>query len=100
MLPFFEEIIAQNHLEQHLEIITDFWQDILLDSTSYSNNVLKKHLDFDKKVKFESVHFDKWLAYLLEVVETQKVIFKESQPFLNLNYLSDYEEVIKSSSNI
>ena len=49
MLPFFEEILAKDHLEEHIETITNFWQDILLDTTLYKNNVLQKHLDFDKK---------------------------------------------------
>ena len=35
MLPFFEAIVKENHLEEHIEIITDFWQDILLDTSSY-----------------------------------------------------------------
>jgi len=60
MLPFFEEIVQQNHLEKHLEIITDFWQDILFQTNSYQNNVLQKHLDFNEKVRFKKVHFKKW----------------------------------------
>ena len=42
MLPFFDAIVKQNHLEEHIEIITDFWQDILLDTSTYKNNVLEK----------------------------------------------------------
>jgi len=40
------------------------------------------------------------LQSLLEVVDTQKVFFEESHYFMNLNYPKDYEEAIKSSSNI
>ncbi|MDG2193769.1 MAG: group III truncated hemoglobin [Polaribacter sp.] len=70
MLPFFEEIVKKNQLEAHLEVITDFWQDILLDTTSYRNNVLQKHLDFDKKIAFKTTHFEKWLAYLSSTINT------------------------------
>lgn len=69
MLPFFEEMVQQNHLEKHIEIITDFWQDILFQTNSYQNNVLQKHLDFNKKVRFKKAHFKKWLFYLQTTID-------------------------------
>mgnify|MGYP000586754753 CR=1 FL=1 len=63
MLPYFKEIVAQNHLEKHLEIITDFWEDILFHSYNYKNNPMQKHLDFNKKIKFSKEHFTIWLNY-------------------------------------
>lgn len=68
--PFFEAIVKENHLEAHIEIITDFWQDILLDSSSYRNNVMQKHLDFNKKVVFKKEHFTTWLAYFTTTITT------------------------------
>ncbi|WP_347174827.1 group III truncated hemoglobin [Polaribacter uvawellassae] len=69
MLPFFEEIVQQNHLDKHIDIISDFWQDILFYTSTYKNNVLQKHLDFDKKVRFEKKHFTKWLEYLTTTID-------------------------------
>lgn len=69
MLPFFDEIVKKNHLEKHIDIISDFWQDILLHTNSYKNNVLQKHLDFDKKIKFKKEHFNKWLLYLTTTID-------------------------------
>lgn len=69
MLPFFEEIVKKNHLEEHIDVITDFWQDLLLDTSTYKNNVLQKHLDFNKKVAFKKEHFTKWLHYLKKTIE-------------------------------
>ena len=69
MLPFFEEIVQQNHLEKHIDTISDFWQDILLYTNSYKNNVLQKHLDFNKKVEFKKQHFTKWLMYLSDTID-------------------------------
>ena len=63
MLPFFEEMVRENELEDHINVITDFWQDNLLNTNSYKNNVLQKHLNFNKKVIFEKKHFQKWLHY-------------------------------------
>ena len=68
MHPFFDEIVKQNHLEQHIDVIADFWQDILLHTNSYKNNVLQKHLDFDKKVRFKKEHFAKWLLFLTTTI--------------------------------
>lgn len=69
MLPFFDEIVKQNHLEKHIAVISDFWQDILLDTSTYKNNVLQKHIDFDKKIKFKKEHFNKWLFYLTTTID-------------------------------
>ena len=70
MLPFFDEIVKKNALESHIEIITDFWQDILFHTHSYKNNVLQKHLDFNKKVVFEKKHFTLWLQYLSSSIDS------------------------------
>ena len=69
MLPFFEDIVKQNHLEKHIEVIADFWQDILFYTNSYENNVLQKHLDFNTKVRFKKEHFKKWLFYLTTTID-------------------------------
>tara|TARA_B110000091_G_scaffold200151_1_gene230633 strand:+ start:615 stop:923 length:309 start_codon:yes stop_codon:yes gene_type:complete len=47
MAPFFEEIVVNKQLDHHLEIITDFWQDILFDTTLYKNNTMKTHTPID-----------------------------------------------------
>ena len=69
MLPFFEEIVKENHLEEHINIISDFWNDILFYTNSYTNNVLQKHLDFNKKVVFKKEHFSTWLQYLTTTID-------------------------------
>lgn len=69
MYPFFKEIVKQNHLESHLEIITDFWEDILLASYKYKNNPMQKHLDFAKKMAFSKEHFTLWLTYLHNTID-------------------------------
>lgn len=69
MIPFFEDIVAQNHLEPHIEIITDFWNDILFDTNTYSNNVMKKHVDKNVFVAFKKEHFTIWMSYLFETID-------------------------------
>lgn len=64
MLPFFETIVKDNHLEEHIETITKFWQDILLYTSNYSGNVMSKHLEFNRVRVFKKEHFTTWLSYL------------------------------------
>jgi len=69
MIPFFEDMVAQNHLEEHLETIADFWNDILFDTNSYSNNVMKKHIDKNVFVQFKKEHFTIWVLYFFETID-------------------------------
>ncbi|MCL7754790.1 group III truncated hemoglobin [Polaribacter sp. Z022] len=69
MIPFFEDIVAQNHLEEHLNIISDFWNDILFDTHTYENNVMKKHVDKNVFVTFKKEHFDIWVSYLFQTID-------------------------------
>lgn len=70
MLPFFEDIVQENQLEHHLEIITDFWNDILFDTITYQNNVMQKHLDKNTFVKFQKEHFTIWVSYFFTTIDT------------------------------
>ena len=70
MLPFFEEIVEKNHLDQHLEIITDFWQDILLGTILYQNNTMQKHTDKHVFMQFKEEHFTLWISYLFDTIDS------------------------------
>mgnify|MGYP000439306260 CR=1 FL=1 len=70
MLPFFVDIVNENQLDHHLEIITDFWNDILFDTITYQNNVMQKHLNKDAFVKFQKEHFTIWMSYLFVTIDT------------------------------
>ena len=69
MIPFFEDIVSQNHLEEHLDVISDFWNDILFDTNSYSNNVMKKHVDKNVFVAFKKEHFSIWISYFFKTID-------------------------------
>lgn len=69
MISFFDEIVAENHLEEHLEIITDFWNDIIFDTTTYKNNTMQKHLNKNAFIKFENQHFKIWTSYLFSTID-------------------------------
>ena len=69
MKPFFEDLVLKNELEHHLEIITDFWNDILFDTISYQNNVMQKHLDKNAFVNFTKEHFAIWISYFFQTID-------------------------------
>ncbi|TXD51286.1 MULTISPECIES: group III truncated hemoglobin [unclassified Polaribacter] len=69
MFPFFEEIVKENQLEHHLEIITDFWNDILFDTAIYQNNVMQKHLNKNAFVAFKKEHFTIWISYFSSTID-------------------------------
>ena len=70
MFPFFEEIVKQNSLANHLETITDFWEDILFDSNKYHNNTIKKHIDKHAFIQFKKIHFQSWISYFYGTIDT------------------------------
>ncbi len=69
MIPFFEDIVINNHLNEHLEIISDFWNDILFQTTSYKNNTMQKHIDKNAFIKFKKEHFAIWTSYLFTTID-------------------------------
>mgnify|MGYP001098311127 CR=1 FL=1 len=70
MRPFFEDIVNQHQLEHHLEIITDFWNDILFDTSTYHENVMQKHLAKNTFVTFQQEHFTRWVSYFFSSIDT------------------------------
>ena len=48
-------------MEQHIPLITDFWETILLDNHVYKKNAMQVHYDINKKYPLQKKHFDAWL---------------------------------------
>ena len=61
--------VAQIDLEKHLPHIVAFWEQNILNSGNYSNNVLKIHFDLDDKTRLDATHFKTWLAHFNETVD-------------------------------
>jgi len=67
---FFEDIIQDQKLEKHLEIIVDFWEDILLNTVKYGRNAMKPHLDLNRKLPFLEKHFETWLTHFNSTLDS------------------------------
>lgn len=66
---FFEHILQENALKEHLHLIVDFWEDILFGSLKYDKNALKPHLELHKKLPFQKEHFNTWLTHFTETID-------------------------------
>jgi len=53
--------IAQLNFEEHLPIICDFWESVLLDNITYKGNPILKHIALHKKINLKKEHFERWL---------------------------------------
>lgn len=55
--------------ENHIPVIVDFWESILLDNPVYSNNAMAVHYDLNKKVPLQKQHFESWLRLFNKAVD-------------------------------
>lgn len=61
--------IAKVNWEQHILIIADFWETILLDNPVYKKNAMEVHYALNKKIPLQKEHFEKWLSLFSSTVD-------------------------------
>lgn len=69
MRHFFEEFTKAELLEKHLQILVDFWDNILFYSGTYQKNAMKPHLELQPKKPFKSEHFQRWLLHFNNTID-------------------------------
>jgi hemoglobin len=47
----------------HLPIICDFWENLLWGGNKYQDNLMQKHLDFNKNIPLTPLHLERWLLH-------------------------------------
>lgn len=67
--PIFNGIITD--WEEHLELLTDFWETNLFFARKYFGNPLHAHVQVDKKVDgaINELHFGTWINLWIETVD-------------------------------
>lgn len=60
--------VAQLDLDEHLPSLTDFWENMLIQSNGYHKNVMNIHMELNKKEPLKPQHFERWLSLLNETV--------------------------------
>jgi hemoglobin len=66
---FFTAFTNPELLEKHLQILVDFWDNILFYSGTYQKNAMKPHLDLQPVKPFKPEHFQLWLQHFNNTVD-------------------------------
>lgn len=66
---FFTAFSLPEMLEKHLQILVDFWDNILFYSGTYQKNAMKPHLDLQPTKPFKPEHFQRWLLHFNNTVD-------------------------------
>ena len=61
--------VAKVDWEQHIPIIVDFWETILLDNPVYKKNAMEVHYALNKKLPLQKEHFEKWLTLFFSTID-------------------------------
>jgi hemoglobin len=67
---FFTEVHPLD-LETHLPVIADFWESIVLDTRTYSKNVMAVHQQLHALSPIHKEHLDRWVALFTGTVAAQ-----------------------------
>lgn len=68
--------IVPIQLEEHLPVIADFWESILLDHPLYKNNAMGVHYAIHEKFPLKQEHFDTWLMHFNNTIDEMFVGIK------------------------
>lgn len=69
MYHFFEDFTDPIHLEKHLQILVNFWENILFYSGTYKKNAMQPHIDLQALKPFQVQHFQQWLLHFKNTVD-------------------------------
>lgn len=61
--------VVDMHWEQHIPIIVDFWETILLDNPVYKKNAMEVHYSLNKKIPLQKIYFETWLTHFNNTVD-------------------------------
>ncbi|MEP6749518.1 MAG: group III truncated hemoglobin [Bacteroidota bacterium] len=64
---FFTEV-AKINIVEHLPVITDFWEMVILGGTNYKKNAVAVHVHLNQLAPMEEKHFTRWLQLFTETV--------------------------------
>jgi hemoglobin len=61
--------VAHLDLEEHLPVITSFWETVLLGNQSYSGGAFGVHARLHEKAGLRQAHFERWLVLWCRTVD-------------------------------
>lgn len=66
---FFDEMTENGSLEEHLQVLVDFWDNMLFYTGSYHRNAMRPHLLLNQTKPFLNEHFKTWLSYFNTTID-------------------------------
>lgn len=61
--------VAKLDLEEHIPVITSFWETLLLGAGTYRGGAFHVHADLHAQVPLQAGHFDRWLLLWTTTVD-------------------------------
>ena len=61
--------VAHLDLEEHVPVITSFWETVLLGDRSYYGGAFGVHAKLHEKAKLKQAHFERWLVLWCRTVD-------------------------------
>jgi len=66
---FFEKFNQKEFLEDHLEVLVDFWDNVLFYSGTYQKNAMQPHLLLSREKPMVAAHFERWIFHFTKSVD-------------------------------
>ena len=66
---FFDDMVQKDGLEEHLQVLVDFWDNMLFYSGVYKRNAMQPHLLLHLKKPFLPEHFKIWLNHFNNTID-------------------------------
>lgn len=71
--------VAKIDLPHHLDVLVDFWDNILFQKDTYRKNAMQPHMILHQKSALQKYHFETWLKYFNNTVDE---LFEGEKAFL------------------
>ncbi|MEE9349968.1 MAG: group III truncated hemoglobin [Flavobacteriaceae bacterium] len=66
---FFDDMMENDGLEHHLQILVDFWDNMLFYTGAYKRNAMQPHLVLNQTKPFLANHFITWLMHFYTSID-------------------------------
>ena len=61
--------IAKINIQEHIDLISDFWSSVLFAQGAYKGNPVRTHMFLNQKIKLQPQHFERWLSLWHETID-------------------------------
>lgn len=78
-ISYFFTDVAKIDLSSHLNVLVDFWDNILFQNDVYRKNAMQPHLNLHRQSRLRKEHFETWLRYFNQSVDE---LFEGEKAFL------------------